>query len=187
GEQIMHCPRCGQLQITEQTKFCSRCGFQLGLVGELLQNGGFLPQLADLHKGKSPIFSRKNGVIFSILWFIFWVMLMTSFFGLAGADPLVGISAVFGVFTTMMLLVISFAFLKRAPKAYELGAFQMPDPGPPASLQGNFSVGALPPQQSQPASTYMPPEGSWRAPDTGDLVRPGSVIEGTTKLLKNDQ
>ena len=43
----MHCPRCGQQQISDQTKFCSRCGFQLGLVSELLMNGGFLPQLAD--------------------------------------------------------------------------------------------------------------------------------------------
>jgi hypothetical protein len=31
----MHCPRCGQQQISDQTKFCSRCGFQLGLVSEL--------------------------------------------------------------------------------------------------------------------------------------------------------
>ena len=60
----MHCPRCGQQQISDQTKFCSRCGFQLGLVGELLENGGFLPQLAELHKGKTPLFSRKNGVIY---------------------------------------------------------------------------------------------------------------------------
>ncbi|MEO6334366.1 MAG: zinc ribbon domain-containing protein [Pyrinomonadaceae bacterium] len=183
----MHCPRCGQLQISEQTKFCSRCGFQLGLVGELLENGGFLPQLAELHKGKRTFFTRKNGVIFSILWFIFWVMMMTSFFGIAGADEVAAVSAVFGVFSTIMLMVISFTFLRGAPKVYALAPQQMPPPGPPPSLHGNFSIGALPPQQSQPASTYMPPEGSWRAPDTGDLVRPGSVVEGTTKLLKNDQ
>src|SRR5687768_17032742 len=106
----MHCPRCGQLQASEQTKFCSRCGFQLGLVAELLAHGGFLPQLADLTKGKLPFFSRKNGVIFSILWFIFWVMMIPSFIGIAdGPEEAQGISAVFGVFTTMMFLIISFA------------------------------------------------------------------------------
>ncbi|MEO8572486.1 MAG: zinc ribbon domain-containing protein [Pyrinomonadaceae bacterium] len=183
----MHCPRCGQQQISDQTKFCSRCGFQLGLVGELLENGGFLPQLAELHKGKSPLFSRKNGVIFSILWFIFWVMMMTSFFALAGAEEVAAVPALFGVFSTMMFLVISVAFLKRAPKAYELAAHQMPGVSSVGSLHGNTSMGALPPQQSQPASSYMPPEGSWRAPDTGDLARPGSVIEGTTKLLKKEE
>ena len=45
----------------------------------------------------------------------------------------------------------------------------------------------LPPQQTQPAASYMPPEGGWRAPDTGDLQRPASVVEGTTKLLKKDE
>ena len=181
----MHCPRCGQQQISDQTKFCSRCGFQLGLVAELLENGGFLPQLAELYKGKTTIFSRKNGLIFTVLWFIFFVMMMPAFFGIANADDAAGISAVFGIFSSIMLLIISLALLKRAPKAYELAAHnQMPA----AAMYGNPAMGALPPQQSQPVSTYVPPEGSWRAPDTGDLARrPGSVTEGTTKLLKKDE
>ena len=181
----MHCPRCGQQQISDQTKFCSRCGFQLGLVAELLENGGFLPQLAELYKGKTTIFSRKNGLIFTVLWFIFFVMMMPAFFGIADAEEAAGVSAVFGIFSSIMLLIISLALLKRAPKAYELAAHQMP---PPAAMYGNPAMGALPPQQSQPVSTYVPPEGSWRAPDTGDLARrPGSVTEGTTKLLKKDE
>lgn len=181
----MHCPRCGQQQVSDQTKFCSRCGFQLGLVSELLMNGGFLPQLAELYKGKTTIFSRKNGLIFTVLWFIFFVMMMPAFFGIAGAEDAAGISAVFGIFSTMMLLILSLAVLKRAPKPHELAAHQMQQP---ATLYSNPALGALPPQQSQPASTYMAPEGSWRAPDTGDLARrPASVTEGTTKLLKKDE
>ena len=183
----MHCPRCGQQQISDQTKFCSRCGFQLGLVAELLENGGFLPQLAELYKSKRTIFSRKNGVIFTVLWFIFWVMMVPAFFGLAGEEDAAGVSAVFGVFSTMMLFIISLAVLQRAPKAYELAAHQMPTATPSHPLYGNASPVALPPQQTHPAASYMPPEGSWRAPDTGDLARPGSVTEGTTKLLKKDE
>ena len=180
----MHCPRCGQQQISDQTKFCSRCGFQLGLVGELLENGGFLPQLAELQKGKSSLFTRKNGVIFSVLWLIFWMMMIPAFFGALGANRLPGAFAAFGFFSSLIILVVSLALLKRAPKSYELAPHQMP---PAASLYGSSAMGALPPQQSQPASTYMPPESSWRAPDTGDLARPGSVTEGTTKLLKKDE
>ena len=181
----MHCPRCGQQQVSDQTKFCSRCGFQLGLVGELLQNGGFLPQLAQLQNVKTPWFSRKNGLIFTALWFIFWVMMMPAFFGIAGEDEAAGVSAVFGIFSTIMLLIISLALLKRpVPRSFELPAQQMH----PGALYGNPAMGALPPQQSQPVSTYIPPEGSWRAADTGDLAkRPGSVTEGTTKLLKKDE
>ncbi len=180
----MHCPRCGQQQISEQTKFCSRCGFQLGLVGELLEHGGYLPRLAELQKRKTTIFTRKNGVIFSILWLIFWMMMIPAFFGALGASRLSGAFAAFGFFSSLIILVASVALLKRAPKDYELGPQQMPSP---ASLYGQTSMGALPPQQTQPASTYMPPEGAWRVPDTGDLARPGSVTEGTTKLLKNDE
>jgi hypothetical protein len=181
----MHCPRCGQQQISDQTKFCSRCGFQLGLVSELLMNGGFLPQLAELYKGKTTIFTRKNGLLFTVLWLIFWLMMLPAFFGAAGEGEAAGVSAIFGIFSSMMLFIISLTVLKRAPKAYELAAHQMV---PPTALYGNQAMGALPPQQSQPASTYMPPEGSWRAPDTGDLARrPGSVTEGTTKLLKKDE
>jgi hypothetical protein len=186
----MHCPRCGQQQVSEQTKFCSRCGFQLGLVSELLQNGGFLPQLNELYKEKqslfSSIFTRKNGIVFSVIWFIFWVMMVPAFFGIANEDEAAGVSAVFGIFSTMMLLIFSLAVLKRGTKRFELPPSIAGQP--PAPLYGNQAVGALPPQQAQPATSYIPPEGSWRAPDTGDLARrPGSVTEGTTKLLQKDE
>jgi hypothetical protein len=183
----MHCPRCGQQQISDQTKFCSRCGFQLGLVSELLENGGFLPQLAELNKSKGTIFTRKNGVIFSVLWFIFFVMMVPAFFGLADVEEAAAVSAVFGIFSTMMLLIFSLAVLKRTPKAYEIAVYPVPPGQPPAPLYGNPQMGALPPQQTQPAATYTAPAGNWRGPDTGELVRPGSVTESTTRLLKKDE
>lgn len=182
----MHCPRCGQQQVSEETKFCSRCGFQLGLVSELLANGGYLPQLAALYSKNNSLFTRKSGVIFSILWFILFVMMIPAFFGIAGIEQAAGVSAVFGLFTTIMLLIVSLAFLKKAPKSYELPPSKNVNVAP-ATLHGNMNLGALPPQQSQPVSSYMPPEGSWKGPDTGELTRPGSVTEGTTRLLKKDE
>ena len=179
----MHCPRCGQQQVSDQTKFCSRCGFQLGLVGELLENGGFLPQLAELQKGKRSIFTRKNGVTFSILWLIFWMMMVPAFLAALGANRLPAAIAAFGFFSFVMLIVTSLALLKRSPKSYELPSQSMN----PSALHGNHSVGSLPPQTTEPASSYMPPAGGWRAADTGDLARPGSVTETTTKLLKKDE
>lgn len=183
----MHCPRCGQQQISDQTKFCSRCGFQLGLVAEILVNNGYLPQLAELYKGKSTIFTRRNGALFSAVWFIFWLML-TIFFGIADIEEGAAFSIIFGIFTSLILLIISLATFKRSPKPYELAAQQMQMQQTPHALHGNPQMHVLPQQQTQPASTYMPPEGSWRAPDTGDLARrPGSVTESTTKLLKKDE
>ena len=182
----MYCPRCGQQQVSADTKFCSRCGFQLGLVSELLMNGGFLPQLAELYKGTTGWLTRKNGVIFSILWFIFFVMMLPAFFGIANEDESAAVSAVFGLFTTIMLFVVSLAFLKRPSKAFQLPGHDV-NTTRPADLHGAVPMHELPPQQTQPAASYMPPEGGWRAPTTGELQRPASVVEGTTKLLKKDE
>jgi len=153
-------------------------------VSELLLNGGFLPQLAELSKRKTTFFSRKNGLIFTALWFIFWVMMMPAFFGMAGEGEAAGVSAVFGTFSSIMFLILTLTLLKGPTRSYDLAPQHAPQQ---ASLYGNPQVAALPPQQSQPVSTYVPPEGSWRAPNTGDLVRPGSVTEATTRLLKKDE
>lgn len=179
----MHCPACGQQQVSNETKFCSRCGMPLGLVAELLVHGGFLPQLAELYKNKQGLFTRKNGVVFSVIWFIFWVMMLPAFIGLAGGDEAAGVPAIFGLFTTIMLLIVSLAFLKKAPKnnARSLESFS----GSPGNLYEPVSRSALPPQQSVPASSYaVPTAGRWR--DTNDL-EPSSVTESTTRLLKEDE
>lgn len=179
----MHCPRCGQQQVSEETKFCSRCGFPLGLVSELLAHGGFLPQLAELYKSKKWL-TRKNGVVFSILWTIFFLLIMTPFWGIINADELAGISALIGIFGGLMWLIASLVLLKGEPKQFMTGTEL-----PAANI--NALHGArqknLPLQQTQPAQSYVPPTNSWKAPDTGELVRPGSVTEGTTKLLKKEQ
>jgi uncharacterized protein with PQ loop repeat len=182
----MHCPGCGQQQISSETKFCSRCGMPLGIVSEVLAHGGFLPQLAQLNKKKT-VFNKKNGVVFGAFWFIFFSMFCTAFFGILGApEELVGILAITGVFGTMMIIIFSLIFLPSSKISMaNLAHFQTtPQPdrfGLPAQQQNQ----ALPPQQSIPASVYAPPQaGNWR--DTNDL-QPTSVTEGTTKLLDKDE
>ena len=184
----MYCPRCGQQQISNETKFCSRCGFQMGLVGELIANNGFLPQLQALYNQKPTFFSKKNGVIFTALWFIFFVMMVPAFFGIAGEDDAAGVSAVFGFFSSIMLLIFSLGVLKKSPKTYQLPVIEVPHVQQPQGLYGSPAHQALPPQQTQPAQAYTAPQGAWRTPDTGELTKtPGSVTETTTKLLSRDE
>ena len=179
----MHCPRCGQQQISEQTKFCSRCGFQLELVAELLNHGGILPQLADLVQGKPKLFTRKNGVVFSSLWFIFWVMMVPAFLGMADAGEAAGVSAAFGLFTTIMFIIASLAFLPSSRKKYALPPME----AQASPLYAAQQMSALPPQQTPSATDYAAPQGGWRTPDTGEFARPGSVTETTTRLLTKDE
>lgn len=180
----MHCPNCGQQQVSDQTKFCSRCGFPLGLVSELLAHGGFLPQLADLYK-KNTIFTRRNGVVFSILWCLFFLLIMAPLWGIANIEELAGASAVIGIFGGLIFLIASLMLLKKPTPVIDLLPAGQPVSAP-ASLYARPAQSALPPQQSQPVSSYTPPAGGWKTPDTGEFAHPGSVTESTTKLLQKE-
>ncbi|MEZ5425448.1 MAG: hypothetical protein R2747_04205 [Pyrinomonadaceae bacterium] len=180
----MYCPSCGQQQASEEIRFCSRCGFPLGLVAEVLANGGTLPQLLQL--SKKPFFSRRNGLIFSLFWFIFFVLIITPFWGIVDVEEMAAFSAIVGVFGGLLIFLFSLFFLKKHQPSLTEAQFSRNETQAPNYLRGNQTQNALPPQQTQPAQDYVSPAGNWRAPDTGDLVQPGSVTEGTTKLLNKD-
>src|SRR5882724_9638133 len=57
----MHCPHCGQQQMSDVIRFCSRCGFPLEGVIKLLANGGVMP-LYSGEQGPPEASPRKRGV-----------------------------------------------------------------------------------------------------------------------------
>ena len=181
----MHCPNCGQQQVSNETKFCSRCGMPLNIIAEVVANGGSLPQLAQLEQmnHKKPLFSKKNGVLFGTFWFIFLTMFLTSFFAIIGApDSLIASIAVTGVFGAMMIIIGSLALLPSSKMPVMLTGSMSHPPGP---LQYGVDQTALPPAHSVPVNTYAAPlAGSWR--DTNDL-QPTSVTENTTRLLDEQE
>lgn len=181
----MHCPRCGQQQVTEEIKYCSRCGFALGLVSEILLHGGSLPQLADLKEDKT-LLTRKNGVVFALLWLIFFLPVCTIIFGgIFGNEILGGITAVIGIFGSLMILIASIVLLKPAPQTYFPPAQAELNNANVQGLHGKTPY-VLPPQQTQPGQDFIPPLGAWKDPKTGELITPASVTDSTTKLLEND-
>lgn len=186
----MHCPRCGQRQVSEETKFCSKCGLPLAVIADVVVHGGTLPQLDMLNQPKKKWLTRRNGMVFSLFWFIFFLLIVTPFFGIINApDALTGMSAILGIFGGLLWLLASAFFLEGKSNdkyhyPYPMAPHQMPQ-YPPQMTGQPYQPGALPPQQSVPAQSYTPPAaGSWR--DTNDLGRP-SVIEGTTKLLQKEE
>jgi uncharacterized protein with PQ loop repeat len=178
----MYCPRCGQQQVSEETKFCSKCGFPLGLVSEILAHGGFLPQLAELYKSKKWL-TKKNGVVFSILWMIFFLLILTPFWSIVDADELASLSAIVGVFGGLMWLIASLVLLiSSSSDAFPANEL------PSANANNLYSTNQKTlPLQAQPAQSYMPPANAWKAPNTGEYAAPQSVTEATTKLLKKDE
>ena len=179
----MHCPSCGQQQISHETKFCSRCGMPLTTVAEVVAHGGYLPQLVELGKKKKPFLSRRNGMAFSLIWLLFFLFIMTPFWGIVDVEELAALSAIIGIFGGLIWLVSSLIFLKKDTPVYPGSQAFMPQ-GARQDLPGQPNYSALPPQRSVPVSSYGPPQpGNWR--DTKDL-EPASVTESTTKLLEKD-
>jgi hypothetical protein len=177
----MHCPSCGQQQISNETKFCSRCGLPLSIVSEVVMHGGYLPQLAAINN-KPTLFTRRNGVAFSVLWCLFFLLIMAPLWAIMNVDELAAASAVIGIFGGLIWMISSLMFLKKVPNVNVSPNFQQAPP--PSGLYGQPQYNALPQGQSIPASSYGPPRaGNWR--DTNDLQP--NVSESATKLLNEDE
>lgn len=159
----------------------------MGLIPELLANNGMLPQLAELYQQNQSWFTRKNGVIFSLLWFVTFVMMIPAFAGLADVEEIAAVSAVFGIFSTILLLIFSLGFLKKSQKTISVAALEAHQMQATGLYGATPNQQALPPAQSQPAQAYTAPQGAWRTPDTGEFAVPGSVTDSTTKLLTKDE
>jgi uncharacterized membrane protein len=180
----MHCPKCGQHQVAEDTRFCSRCGFLLTGIADVIAHNGMIPT-APVDEGLSP---RKAGVykgLFMMLSIFLIVPIIAMITIAARAEP-------FAVF--FALFVLGVGGIMRI--AYAL-MFESTVPGAPTLEQKILrrkkpaemeerEHRALPPQQSVPVGVYSPPStGKWL--DTNELDRPvGSVTDSTTKLLQKE-
>ena len=179
----MHCPKCGQQQTSEDTRFGSRCGFLLTGIAEVIANSGIVPGSATSDSKFSP---RNHGIKQGIFVLRLGILVV----------PIVLVISIALSIGPVPSLLTAFLFLMGAilRTAYAL-LFESNVPGEStleekllAASQRNFKTqqapNALPPQQSTPVSDYVSPAaGAWR--DTNDLQRvPGSVTDSTTKLLE---
>ncbi|HEX8637191.1 MAG TPA: zinc ribbon domain-containing protein [Pyrinomonadaceae bacterium] len=181
----MHCPRCGQEQLNEEIRFCSRCGFLLTGIVEVMANGGNLPMSAAAEKGVSTPRKRglKKGLFIFLLAFLF-VPLATIFTIMVEAEHPFFVVIIAILLTVGGLLRMAYAmmFESNAPseQILEGNVYQKAQ----SLLNKRQNIKSLPAEQSIPASSYSPPTGgNWR--DTNDLT-PASVTESTTKLLQKD-
>jgi predicted nucleic acid-binding Zn ribbon protein len=183
----MHCPKCGQQQITEETRFCSRCGFLLTGIAQVVANEGQLPASAQTKSEKLSPRRRgvRKGLFFFLLSFLILpiIMLLTI---AAEADPYVLFAAA-TVFIAGGLLRIAYAMMFESADESPAGFPAAPGHQLPHMMSPG-DPNALPEASTIPAAIYSAPPGTgiWR--DTNDLERsPHSVTDSTTKLLERDQ
>lgn len=180
----MFCPSCGQENISQETRFCSRCGFLLTGTYNLLQTGGGVPDTSVTTKLKGSPRNRglKQGLFIFLLTFLVVPIVAIMTIAVSAEEPFaVAIVAILLFVGGLLRMAYAMLFEDHYTAAAASGdAFLSA-----AQLHMNRGA-ALPAARSIPVDVVTAPQtGNWR--DTNDL-QPGSVVEGTTRLLeKKDQ
>jgi hypothetical protein len=174
----MYCPNCGQQQVSQEMRFCSRCGLALSGLAEWLAGGrpvlAHAPEPPAQPQPPSP--RRKNMRRAAKLMFfsgaLFPIFLMIAIAEGEGAA-----------------LIVPF-FLFFIALAAMLYARLFSDPNPKV----NYQQPAQPPRLvSMPTHTPLPPASTipisdMRGPQvrTNELAQPPSVTEQTTRFLDKE-
>ncbi len=176
----MYCPKCSQEQISDEMRFCSRCGFSLIAVRDLVAGGHALVK----PEAETALSSGQKGVR-RAAWALLVSVALASFVGFLTAieDDF----AVFFVFP-FLIFVIGFALMiygvfiadKRAARKKAAALQQQLA----ASMQAQLSAAPRTPEldPSRMAVESLPA----RRGETAEMLRPPSVTENTTRLLDED-
>ena len=170
-------------------RFCSRCGFQLGGVTDLLARGG-VPATTQTSKtgpqvrGLSP---RQKGtragimqMLSSLLVVPVIAILSHNIFG--WQEIIIPLAALITFVGGLLRIIYARLYEDDTPEMESDALPAHVAPPAPAHLTSRARVSALPPQQSIPASDFAP-----RRANTAELVPPPSVTENTTRLLDEDK
>ena len=175
----MFCPRCGQERISEETRYCSRCGFLLTGIESLLATGG--APAVEHHPSSQGLSPRSRGIrkglfLFLLTFVIAPVVGLISEFGLGIAPWPVGL-VIFGLgFGGLVRIAYAMMFESK------VAALQQSDTaGHDPKLNGRTSQDLLgaPSAQAEFDGT------SFRL-ETNELS-PMSITDDTTKLLKKER
>src|ERR1044072_4955653 len=115
-------PQCGQQQVTGVIRFCSRCGFPLDGVIQLLSNGGALPAYRSADE-PGQISSRRKGVKQGM-----WLFLLGGL-----PRPILGMFASFSsaVFPQMLAILAAIICFVGGPlRMFYAGVFEEGAPKP---------------------------------------------------------
>ena len=156
-------------------RFCSRCGFPLAIVSQLVRNGGALEGFDPEAKGQlSP---RQKGIRWGALLLIISGVL----------TPIVALMTAmksdFFVLFLPVLMIFLFG-LVRLLHAYLL-AQKIPNEIESSSAERNKQLAAAR-TSALPAGQYIP-AATWKQPvNTSEMAQPLSVTENTTRLLNDE-
>jgi hypothetical protein len=173
----MFCPKCGQSQSSDALRYCSRCGFPLAGVSELLARDGapaytVAPAVAQAPSPKRRGL-RQGGAIMLVGAFLAPIIGMM--------HPLLGLPGEYSVLGAMVFLagLLRFLFALIFESGVPDGALAAPPYAPPAQFDPRAQAAPLPQGDFRPAQSLFA-----RRQGTAEIVRPpASVTDHTTRLL----
>ena len=179
----MFCPKCSQQQASDEVRFCSRCGFQLGVVKELLAQteAPAAARVEPLPPAPARGLRRRDVTVGALLMFV--VGLIVVLFPDTTPPPVRDGQLVMlvGLFIALTLLVNFIRpMLKAANKLFGDDEAARPAPDLTTRVSPAAQRAALPPTRTVPASSFSPP-----SVNTAEMRQPPSVAEHTTNLLDN--
>ncbi len=180
----MYCPKCSQQQISDEVRFCPRCGFQLDALKMLLTENQNSSAMSEIEAQTQLVSTRKKDVLLGatvmLVAAISIVLLMIS--SVAGTPWQAVIIPLLLVWTAIVsVILLSGHAAREVTNLFSKDASTSPSQVV-SSLITRFNPAAyhstLPPVQSTPVSEF----GSWRV-NTAELAQPPSVTERTTNSL----
>jgi hypothetical protein len=172
----MYCPKCNQQQVSDEMRFCSRCGFPLAGVALLLNNDGIIPQVNPELDQKSPCRRRvisEGAFLTLVAWAIAFLGLQFVNFGGQYETAARLATIVFFLLGLIGLIRFTYGFLFVKDSARTVS----PQESPERFFSEKTSRASLPPQQSLPVTDYP------LRVHTKEMVPQPSVTENTTRLL----
>ncbi len=173
----MYCPGCGQQQISDQMKFCSRCGLSLSGLTEWLAGGGAPAKpegktKVSLHSPRRKGI-RRGGKLMFLGGVLFPVFLAISLM-IDDGIPMIVPFIIFFVGLAMLLYARLFSDATSPIESHQTQT---------SSLGAMPAGGALPPAN---ISVHGPGNLTGQRATTNELAHPPSVTEHTTRLLDKE-
>jgi len=168
----MYCPNCGQQQISDEMRFCSRCGLALTGLAEWLAGGRVqhVEQVEAPEQSKRRKNIRRSGKLMflsGVLFPIFLVMCLA----IDEGGPMFIPCFIF--FVALAWMLYARIFMPETPQVN----YQAPQ---------TTTLGSMPARGSlSPATTTSIPVGRPQV-RTNELAQPPSVTENTTRFFDNE-
>lgn len=170
----MYCPNCGQQQVSDEMRFCSRCGLALSGLAEWLARGGVPAKRGE----EAPVAAfpprkkrRRAAKLMFVSGALLPIFLVISLVVGDGAPMIVPL-ILFFISSVVMLYTRLFRDEALPVKTHDAQT---------TALNSMSAQGSLP-----PASNVSMPTPGRQQVRTNELVQPPSVTENTTKLLDSE-